>query len=178
MKKNSLGLTFIEIILYVAIVSLLVTTLIPFAWNIIGSGEKSANQQEVFSQARFMSERLKYEIRNAVNINTGSSNFGSNLAVTPGNQLSLKETTANDPTIIDVSSGLLRIKQGAASAIALNSNDTKVTNLTFTNYTSSDNKTKQVGFTLTLSANYSSAGNRQEYQVTTTIESSAELRSN
>src|SRR3989344_7372816 len=62
------GFTLIELILYMALVSIVLTAIVPFAWNIIGGGVKSSAQQEVFSQARFVSERIKYEIRNASGI--------------------------------------------------------------------------------------------------------------
>ncbi len=69
-KLNNKGFTFIELILYVAIVAIMMTALIPFAWNAIEGGVKSATEQEVFSQARYVSERIKYEVRNASSINS------------------------------------------------------------------------------------------------------------
>lgn len=176
-KHNQQGFTFIEIILYIAIVAIMMNSLIPFAWNVIEGGAKSSVQQEVFSQARYISERLKAEIRNSIGINTGTSNFGVNIA-TAGGQLSLQDIAPNDPTIIDVSNGIVRIKQGAGTVISLNSANTSVSNLTFTNYSSADNKSKHIGFTLTIIAKYAGAGTRQEYQATTTLESSAEVRNN
>lgn len=160
-----------ELIIYIAIVTIVLSSLVQFAWNAIGSGVKSNTQQEVYATARYISERIKYEIRNSEGINTGSSVFDTNPGI-----LSLIKNAPTNPTIFDVSGGNIRIKQGAASAVNLNSADTTVTNLIFTNYTSADNKTKHVGFTLTVESNYNST--RQEYNESITLRSSAEVRSN
>lgn len=165
-QKQNKGFTLIELILYIAILTIMMNALIPFAWNIIQAGAKSSTEQEVFSTARYVSERIKYEIRNASGINSVSAN-----------SISLTElVAANNPTVIDLSANQVRIKLGASSPVVLNSTNTKVTDLTFTNYTSSDNKTKNIDFTLTVTGNYSSAG--QEYTDSTSLRASAEVRSN
>lgn len=174
--QRQAGFTFIELILYIAIVTTLMAALVPFTLAVIGNTTKSTTQQEVFSAGRYVSERLKYEIRNAVDIDAVNSNFDVNLATNPGTKITLTENGVTNPTIIDVASGKIQIKQGAGAAVFLQSQDTKVTNLIFTNYTSIDNKTKNIGFTLTIAANYGST--RQEYQETITIQSNAELRNN
>jgi type II secretory pathway pseudopilin PulG len=161
------GFTFIELLLYLAIVTIMMTALIPFAWNIIEAGVKNSTEQEVFSNARYISEQLKYQIRNASGINS--------VAAT---QISLATSISNtNPTIIGLSGSNLTMKQGAASPINLNSQNASISALTFTNYTSGDNKTKNIQFTFTVSASYS-ASKRQEYNDSTAIESSAEVRSN
>ena len=165
-RKKS-GFTLIEVIIYVSIVSVFLSALVPFAWNMIGGSVKSSAQQEVSSQARYVSERIKYEIRNADNINSVSA--GSIYLDVPG--------TGNDPTIIDLSGGKIRVKLGAAAEVNLNSNDTIITSLTFTDYTSADSKTKNIQFSFTIDDNYGST--RQEYDAPEiTIQGSAELRSN
>ena len=168
------GVTYIELILYVAIVGVLLGTLIPFALNVIGGGVKSATQQEVFSQARYISERLKYEIRSATAV--GTSNFDVNLATDITRQLSVTNPT-NGTTIIKVTAaGNVTIQQGAGAAVNINSNDTKVTDLTFTNYSSSDLKTKHIGFTLSVESDYT--GSQQQYSETISLRSGSEMRSN
>jgi len=175
--NNNRGFTFIELILYVSIVTIMLTAIIPFAWNIIGSGAKSGTQQEVFSQARYVSERIKWEIRSASGINAGVSNFDVNLANNSSQKLQLAETSPVNTLDINVTTaGLVQLDPGNDVAYTINSTDTKVTDLTFTNYTSADNKTKHIGFTLTIILNYS--GSRQEFKETVTLRSSAEVRSN
>jgi len=166
--NNQKGFTFIELILYVSIFVMMLATIIPFSWDVIGSSRKSATQQEVNSQARYISERIKYEIRNAKDLNF----------VLGGALISLKTSTpATDPTIIGFSDNNIIIMQGPGSPqIKLNSDNTIVTNRSFTNYTSIDNKTKNIQFKFTLNSAFGSQN--QIYKASTTIESDAEIRSN
>ena len=69
-KKQQSGFTFIEIILYFALVAIVMSAIIPFAWNVIGGSVKSSIQQEVFANARYVSEIIKYEVRNSTGINS------------------------------------------------------------------------------------------------------------
>lgn len=162
---NNRGFTFIELILYISIVTIMLTALIPFAWNVIEGGVKSSVEQEVFSQARYVSERIKYEIRRS----SGITSVGAT-------GISLTNFPPDTTTVIDLFSEKVRINKNGTGPITLNSDDTKVTNLTFTDYTSSDQKTKHIGFTLTVEANF--ASQRHEFQETVTLRSSAEVRSN
>lgn len=166
MKKNN-GFTLIELILYIAIISIVMSALIPFAWNVIEGSAKSSVEQEVSSQARYVSERIKYEIRNAQDINSISAI-----------SISLKEANPSvDPTVIDLSGGKIRVTQGTGSSVNLNSDATSVTSLTFTDYRSADSKAKNIQFSITFDDNYT--GTRQEYNAPAiTVQSSAELRSN
>ena len=172
--KNKNGFTLIELILYVAIVAIFMLALIPFIWGIIQGSARNAAKQEVFSNARFVSEKIKSEIRNSNGFNT--SNFDVNLANNPGMKLSLIQDAPNNPTDIDVSAGKVRVKRGASAVANLNSDNTKVTNLTFTNYSSVDNKTKNIAFEIIIEGNYTSA--RTEYTEIFTLKSDVEIRSN
>jgi Tfp pilus assembly protein PilE len=160
------GFTFIELILYVAVVAMLLAAVVPFAWNVIETGIKSSVQQEVTANGRFISERIVYEIRNASGINSVSATAISLATTSP----------ATNPTVIDLSGGNIRITQGTGNAITLNSSNTVISDLLFTNLTSLDNKTKHIMFALTVDALFTTT--RQEYQNSITIETSAELRSN
>ena len=106
-NRNS-GFTYIEMILYISIVVIMMNALVPFAWNVIGTGAKSATQQEVSSAARYVSERISFEIRNASDINTGASTFGSS----PGTLSLAHSISAQNPTLITLTSGKVTIKQG------------------------------------------------------------------
>lgn len=165
-RAGERGFTFIELILYISIVTIMLSAIIPFAWNVIGSGTKSSAEQEVFSQARYVSERIKYEIRRASGI--------TSVAAT---SISLTNFSPDTTTVIDLSAGKVRINKNGTGVVNLNSDDTNVTSLVFTDYTSVDNKTKHIQFTFTIDDAYGSS--RQEYNVpAVTIESSAEVRSN
>lgn len=160
------GFTFIELILYIAVISIILTALVPFAWNTIETSIKSSVQQEVTANARYISERIAYEIRNASDINSVSATAISLATTTP----------ATNPTVIDLSGGNIRIKQGNGSTVQLNSTNTVITSLTFTDLTSVDDKTKHIKFMMTVAASFVAA--RQEYQNSVVLGSSAEVRSN
>ncbi|MDO8498666.1 MAG: prepilin-type N-terminal cleavage/methylation domain-containing protein [bacterium] len=160
------GFTLIELILYVAIVAIVLGSLIPFAWNIIGGEVKSQTDQEVSSQARIVSEKIKTEIRNAKDF----------VSIIPPATLNLTDIN-NNSVVITLSAGKVTLNRGGAGATALNSDNTNVPALTFTNYTSADYKTKNIQFVFTIDDNYS--GTRQEYNASPlTVESSAEIRGN
>jgi type II secretory pathway pseudopilin PulG len=164
--KNEYGFTLIELILYIALITLILSALVPFAWNMIESGVKSSVQQEVNANARYISERIKYEVRNATGINSVAATSISLATATP----------ATNPTVIDLSGGNIRIKQGTGAAVNLNSSNTVINSLTFTNLTSGDTKTKNIQFVFTTAASFGVA--RQEYQDSVVIEGDAEVRSN
>lgn len=164
------GFSFIELILYVSILVTMLSAMIPFAWDVIGSSTKSATQQEVNTQARYVSERIKYEIRNANSITSINNTSCTN------NSIEIN-TATNPVTVIDISGGKIRIRYGAGGApVNLNSNNTSVSCLTFTDYRSGDNKTNNVQFRFTLDAVFNSQD--QKYNASTTIESAAEIRNN
>lgn len=162
---NNKGFTFIELILYVSIVTIMLTAIVPFGWSTVTSGVKSSVQQEVYTQARFVSEKLKQEIRQA-----------SGITIVNPNSISLTNFSPDTTTVIDLISQKVRINKNGTVAVNLNSDDTNVTSLVFTNFSSLDQKTKHIGFTFTIASNYS--GQRQEYNETVTLQGSAEVRSN
>ena len=171
---NRYGFTLIELILYVGLITIILSTVAPFVLTIIQSGVKSATSQEVYSSARYVSERIKSEIRNANSIYEASSTFGVNFATSSGVMFSLNGGIDANPTNIEVVSGAVRITEGTSTPVLLNSSDTIVTNLTFYNY-STTTITRNIGFTLTMTD--SATTTRQEYMATSTIKTSVELRS-
>lgn len=172
--KTSRGFTLVELLVYLAIVSFLINSFVVFALNIINLGSKSNRQEEVYSTAALMSEKIKYEIRNGDDINTSSSDFDINLASNPGKKISLAASGSDNPILIDVSGGQARISRGGTLPVSLNPVRTAITDLTFTNLSSIDGLTKHLKFTLTVVALDPSPGNVFE---NTSLESSAELRS-
>lgn len=158
MKK---GFTLIELILYVTILGIVMTALLPVALAVVDGGAKNSQNEEVVSTARNVMERIKYQIRNARDIS----------AISAG---SLTLTNYSGPdTVIDLSAGKVRINQGTG-AVALNSEDTLVTQLVFSDYRSADGNTKNVQIQMTVTDN--SASSRQEYMKTIQLQTSVEIR--
>jgi prepilin-type N-terminal cleavage/methylation domain-containing protein len=177
MNTKNKGFTLIEIILYMSLLAILLTAFTPFMLQLIKGGEKASSGQDVYSTARYISERIKFEIRNSNGIYAASSTFNANLATTTGAIFSIIGDSPNNPTVFTVSTstGTLFISQGASAPVALNPSSTAVSNLTFSNNSSADNKSKNFRFTITVK---NSGGKGQEYEASTTIVGSAEVRSN
>lgn len=164
-RQYQQGYTFIELILYTAIVAFVLTAISAFALRVLGTSAKSNTQREVYGAARFVSERINYEIRNAISITSVSAN--SIVLAT--------DTPATNPTTIALSGGVLRITQGSGAATPLHGQDVAVSSLTFTNLSTATNTSRHIRYTITMDANY--PGSRQEYQESVTMEGSAEVRS-
>jgi hypothetical protein len=174
--KNTKAFTLIEVLLYVGIAGMVLVSLAGFGWNMIGIGVKGNTHHDAVSNIRFVGERLSFFIREATDIDVANSNFGVNLAATPGSRVTLRGALPNDPIVIDVSSGTLRVTQGASAPVALTSSTVAVSSIIFTNASSLDDKTKNIGFELQLET--ISGSNRFEYASDTALRSSAEIRSN
>lgn len=157
----SQGTTLIEVLMYVGIVALISTTLIQFALTAITNSTKSSTQEEVSSVGRAISRRIQSEIRNATDIVSISST-----------QISL---SSSNPTVIAYTGGNVTIQQGAGSPVNLNSANTTIPTFSFTDYSSTDGKTKHIRFEFTIQASYGSS-TKQEYTDSLSFDSSAELR--
>lgn len=170
--KLNRGFTFIEVIVYIALVTIFLTGAILFAWNIIYGRVKSNFYSEVTQNLRLSSKRILFEVRNASDINSVSA---SSLCLA-------NSDAARNPTRIYLSGGVLRIGWGGGSPVcagltsdvALTSNLVTVSSLTFTDLTSGA-LTKNIKFLITIEANNPSG--RQEFDRSQTFESAAELRS-
>jgi type II secretory pathway pseudopilin PulG len=176
MKQPSIqkkGFSLLETILYLALIVIMLGALVPVMLQIVDAGAKSSLDQEVDSVARYASERIIYEIRNAQNLNVASSSFGTNFAASSTALLSLAESsTAVNPTTFSVASGTLYVAQGTSTPVSLTPSSTSVSSLIFTN--NSTSTFNNVSFVLVLID--SSPSVREEFQATTTIEGTAELR--
>ena len=170
--SNQKGFTLIELILYIAIISIFITGTILFAWDIIHASVKSDIHREVSQNLRLVSMRIAHEIRNASGINSSPSLPGSSISL--GNIDSSK-----NPTVIDLSSGRIRIGQGSSgscpssSPCYLTSNNVTVTSLQFTDLSSAGDESKNINFVITLESN----ADRKEWQKTQTYTGSVEIRS-
>ena len=160
------GFTLIEVILYVALLSIILSGAIAVAWDMIYSRVKVRTQQELNYQVRFAMTRINYEIRNASAINS--------VAAT---SISLAQAdAARNPTIIDLSAGRLRIGWGSSgscptsSPCFLTSDSAVISGLTFSNFSGSGSKQIQTEFTATTN------GAKPEYQSTQTIKTSSEVQ--
>ncbi|KRT67521.1 MAG: gwe2 protein [candidate division WWE3 bacterium CSP1-7] len=163
--------TLIELLIYMALVSIFLTAAVTSMWDIILGSTKSSVEQEVQESLRYVSHRLGFEIRNA-NSMGASSDFGVNLAVTPAAILSLNSPNPNNPTEFRVAAGLLQIKQGGGDWTTISSSALEVTDLVFTDLT--DGSSENIEFTVTVK--YRNPGSRSELEKEATFEGAGQLR--
>lgn len=143
--KNKRGVTLIEMLVYIGLVSILVLTFVSFALDVVGTSQKTRVKQEIQQNARFAMARMIHEIRSAGDLNVGSSTFESH----PGVLSLATSNPAANPTVFDLNSGVLRITRGAGGAQALTTDRFIVSNLVFKNR-SVGNRVKVISVELTL----------------------------
>ena len=155
------GFTLIELVLYVTMIAVVLGAMTPVAWEVVGGGAKAMVQQEVAASARNLAERIKNEIRNAKSV------------VSVGGSVLVLENYTGPNTTVDLAAGRVRIDEGGGP-IQLNSQNTTVTSLVFSDYSSADAKSKNIQVAMTMEAAFSA--DRQEYQKSISVQTSAELR--
>jgi Tfp pilus assembly protein PilW len=121
------GFTLIELVIYIAILSLVLVSITGFFLNTTAGNMKESSYQEVQQNGRFVMTKITQETKKAIGINSpaaGSSN----------NSLSLVMSDQNlNPTIFDLSGGKIRITQGSSAPIELTTDQVVVNSLQFTN---------------------------------------------
>lgn len=161
------GFTIIELLLYVAIASILLLASSLFLSVLLESRVKNQTIAEVEGQGAAVLHILTQSVRNAESINApspGASASSMSLATI---------VLGNSPTVFDLSLGTFRMKEGSSLAIALTNTRVIVSNLTFTNLSrSSTPGTVRIRFTVT-SVNTSG---RNEYSFSKIFTTSATLR--
>lgn len=166
-SKNTTGFTLIELLLYVGVVSTLLVGVTLYFTTIVEAREKHQTIMEVEQQANLVMGHITNTVRNATSISSPAIGASAN-------QLTVVVPTgALSPTIFDLNAEVIRIKEGAAAAVALTSSDVRVTSLSFTNMSRSAS-VEVVRVTFTMSHVNPSGRNSYDYQKTFT--SSVALR--
>ncbi|MDQ3158917.1 MAG: type II secretion system GspH family protein [bacterium] len=156
--KNRNGFTLVELMLYIVLISGLLITLSVFVSLMLSARIKSRTVSDVEASGRIAIEQIEQSLRNATAV----------ASPTPGNSsasLSLTTTTpGNNPTIYDLSSGTIRVNEGAGSPIDLTDPNTiEVTNLSFENVARAG--TPDI-IRITFTVSFDSGSSRNEYKYT------------
>lgn len=166
MKKDD-GFTLIELLLYISITAILVFTAASLLRFTLESRVKNQTIAEVEQQGSQVMQLITRTIRNAAIINfptIGGSSTALSLTVVDG---------ASSPTVFDLSSGVIRIKEGASTAVNLTSSRVTVSSLNFQNLSrAGTSNTIRVSFTIS----YTNPSGRNEYSFTQNFYGSADLR--
>jgi len=157
--------------LYLGLFSLLATALLHFSWNVLDLGVKERTSRQVLSDARFLSERMTFFIRNAESLDESASAFD-----TASGKLVLKKMNSSDTQSIDIQNGMLMLTETGSSSLALHSNDSKVESLVFSHYGSQSDHSEYVSFVLTLASARNSEISPSQYQGTIVVHGGAFIR--
>lgn len=161
-KSNQKAFTLIEIIVYTALASIIVTSVVVFAMNIVFGQIKVIAIQEAQQNLRFAAAKLRYSIKDAQDISSISS---STLVLDNG----------SDPDItfnFDSGDKKLTKQIGAGTVVDLTSDEIEVTG-SFTSR-SFPNHAKNVKIEIT--ANYVNPEDTTDYLASRTIKFAVELR--
>lgn len=161
------GFTLIELLLYVSILGAMILSVSAFLPLFMESRVKNQTISEVEQQGVQMMQATTQTVRNATTINTPTQGLSStSLSVNVAD-------SAKNPTIFDLSSGVIRMKEGGGSPVSLTNLKVVVSNLSFQNLSRTDTPgTVRIQFTIT----HVNPGGRQEYNFSKTFYGSATLR--
>ncbi len=164
--RNGFGL--VELILYVAILSLIAGSLIQVTWAMVYGQKKSENQQELYWNLKFVSQKISDEIKRATSI-----------TVVNNNQLMITSMdNTRNPIQIVFSNGAIKMGVGAVGSCSivsmcdLTSNGVEVTGASFVDLSSADLKSRNININLEMRTK----GDREEYIISNSILTSVEVR--
>jgi type II secretory pathway pseudopilin PulG len=165
------GFTLVETLIYIAIIGTAVSSFVAFSISVSNSRNKTYVVGEVQANARTAMDIMSQRIHASTGVNTGASTFGSDPGVL---SLSMADVL-KDPTILDLDmdDGVLRITEGVSAPIPLTSDETKVTNLVFTDLTGSGTR-ENIKIEVTVEFNNTSGD--IEYDYSQSLQTSVSLR--
>jgi type II secretory pathway pseudopilin PulG len=168
MKQYKKGFTLVEMILYVSVCSILLLTISTFLSFLLGARIRSQAITEVNQQGFRAMNMMALTVRNGRSVETPLvGDTTSSLSLTT------KDSLLN-PTIFDVASGTLRIKEGSGVPIPLTNSRVVISNLSFQNLsaTTSSDRIIRISFTI----DYGNISGKDEYSFTKTFIESATMR--
>jgi len=161
------GFTLIELLLYVAISGIILLVISLFLQTLLESRIKNQTIAEVEQQGIQVMQIITQTVRNADVLNSPTIGAGAT-------SLSVNTYTAgNNPTIFDLSGGVIRVTEGASSAVELTNSRIIASVLNFQNRSRSGTPgIIRISFTLT----HINPSGRNEYNFSKTFYASASLR--
>jgi prepilin-type N-terminal cleavage/methylation domain-containing protein len=169
LSRSRRGFTLLELIIYLGIVGLVLSTATLFAFEFVSTQAKSSALEEVNRNARYAIARIGVEIREASDLNIGASTFNTHPGV-----LSLGTLIGGtDPTVFTASSATLNVQQGVGPVLPITSSKVDVTEFIVEDV-SVTGKTKAIRVRLKLK----SRATLQEAVADTTVETTAKIKKN
>jgi hypothetical protein len=177
-KKN--GFSLMELIVYVAVSSLVLVTAVNIGVNLLLADANSFAKREVYYNARLVANQIQYQVRGADDVIVSSSVFGMNPGVLtldyPGEGTDvIIDTYSKDVTVGGQVTTItkLRIKEGEAGYVDLTSDSVSVTNFTIINMTrGTESKNIKIG----LEIKRANPGNDPKYDASISMETALSIR--
>lgn len=145
-KSYKKGFTFIELIIYVAILGIIATSLIAFAWNVVYVRLKAQAQREVTQNMRYITDKIIYEVKNA-----------ESFSVDNVNKVTIVSNDSNrNPVVIDFLDGKIRLGYGlsgecnSTNPCVISGKNIVITNLEFRDYTLSGQESMTLNFRMNI----------------------------
>lgn len=165
--SNERGFSLIEILLTVAAFGAVMLMLTVLLSNMLSTNVKTQAFAEVDFNGQFIVEKITQAVRNAQTLQ-GPTAGQAAAVLTLG-----MAASADNPTIFDLSNGVVRMKEGSAPALALSSSKVTVSNFVVTNLSRPDTR-GMVNISFTVS--HLNPTGRQELLVSKDFYASASLR--
>lgn len=164
--KKNMGFSILELLLYIAILSILVVLITnTFITLSRGTGQSQA-RSEVDAAIRFASELIKQDIKNASTITTPA---------TGGTSTTLSLVRGGVAIVYDVSAGALRRKEGAATPVNVTSPVILVGTPTFTRLENTNTVFSTTTVSLKVMFNFSYNSTSPDWSYTTSLQTSTDL---
>jgi len=132
--RNQKGTTLVELVIYIGIVGMILTTVSMFLLNLLTTRAKTAAITETLANGRLVQERLTEAMRHASGIVVLDSEFGTDPGVL---SLEMADLTLS-PTIFSLNEddGQVQVSEGGLPPVTLTTNDVHITDFQFQNLTS------------------------------------------
>lgn len=167
LQKNQSGVTLVEMIVYIAIASIVLGAIGTVYTTIVALRVKNQAVLEVEQQGQHMMQAITLAVRNAASISApaaGASAASASLST---------YAAGTTPTVFSITNGVLNIREGSTTAIPLSTSDVSVSDLNFQNITrTGTDGMLRITFTVT----YVNPTGRTNQSVTRTFTNSAAVR--
>lgn len=176
MKKinNCQGITLVETIIYLTLVSMVLVSILSYSQHVISSKNKSQTIQEVQQNSRFALERLAQEIRSSQGVNADSTLTGD---LVNGGFLHLDqglEPDDNDDKYFQITNNILTVKTGSTGVEEnLISNQLKVDKLIITEIKNSSTKKS---YKIEMQISYNNQSGWAEFDWSTNLQDTITIR--
>jgi hypothetical protein len=171
MRTSLKGFSFFEVILYLALFSLFATALLTFSWDVLHLVDKQRTEESVFSDTRFVSEKLNALIRQSTGIDTEASVLENDEG-----KLVLAQPDSSDTITIEQINGQAFFTESGEEAVGLNSPATAIESLSFQKYGSSEDGSEYIFYILTVTGVADAETTPSRYQASATLQGGAFIR--